>query len=472
MENINQIEELKVLFQRQKVAFTQQPYPSLQHRLNNLAKLKTMLLENQTNFINALNSDFGNRAQDDSKIGDMLSTVGCINYTVSNLKSWMKPSKRHVSVLFQPATARVEYQPLGVVGIMVPWNYPVFLALGPLVTALAAGNRALIKMSEFTPATSALLNKLISENFSNDEVAVVEGDASVASEFSKLRFDHIFFTGSTTVGKFVMKAAAENLVPVTLELGGKSPAIISPEMDITVAVERFIMGKTLNCGQTCVAPDYILCPKGKTDELVNALTTQFNKMYPQVQDNKDYTSVVTDAQYNRLQGLISDAQEKGAQIISLASSQRTDSESRQMPLTVVLNGTDEMKVMQDEIFGPILPIVEYENLQEAVSYVNDRERPLALYIYSFDEEVQDMILKSTHSGGVCINEAAFHVAVDDLPFGGVGASGMGNYHGIEGFKTFSHAKSILKRGKISVAKVLFPPFGTAIHQLIYKLFIR
>ncbi len=467
----NDIQQMDDLLIKQRAAFRQNPYPAMSERLNNLDKLKSLVLDNQQAIEQAMNEDFGSRASDDSKVGDIMTSVMGINYTKSKLKSWMKSEKRHVGIAFQPASAKVEYQPLGVIGIMVPWNYPLFLALGPLTAALAAGNRALIKMSEYTPSTNKLLTQLCKNYFPDDLVAVVEGDARAAAHFSGMKFDHLFFTGSTNVGKLVMRAASANLVPVTLELGGKSPAIICDDIDIKTAVNRFILGKTLNSGQTCVAPDYILCPRGKREEVVQALKQQYSRMFPTVLNNDDCTCVINEGQYNRLQGLLEDAKTKGATIIPLGEDNSSPAQ-RQMPLTLVLDATTDMTVLQDEIFGPILPILEYDSLDAAINSINDGERPLALYIYSFDEKTQNYITKHTHSGGVCINEAAFHVAVDDLPFGGVGASGMGNYHGAEGFKTFSHAKSILKRGKLTVAHFLFPPYGQAIQKLIYKLFIR
>jgi coniferyl-aldehyde dehydrogenase len=454
-----------------KTAFKKAPFPSIKQRQQDLKTLKALLLDNQDALIEAMHKDFGNRSSDDSKIGDILTTIQGLNYTLDHLKKWMKPSKRHLSMLMQPATARVEYQPLGVVGIIVPWNYPVFLGLGPLTTALAAGNKAMVKMSEYTPNTGSLLKQLVDKYFEPNKISIIEGDASVAAAFSSLPFDHLFFTGSTNVGKLVMRSAAENLVPVTLELGGKSPAIIADDMNIDTAVERFILGKTLNSGQTCVAPDYIFCPKGKTKQLIDAITARFESMYPTVKGNKDYTSIVNDAQHTRLQGLVDDAANKGA-VITQLSSDNGCAKTRQMPLTLLQGVNDDMKVMQQEIFGPLLPILEYEDLDQAIEYINNGERPLALYIYSFDKAFQNKILKNTHSGGVCINDAAFHVAAEDLPFGGVGSSGMGSYHGNEGFKTFSHAKSILSRGRINFGTVLFPPFGKAIHNLIYKLYIR
>jgi coniferyl-aldehyde dehydrogenase len=454
-----------------KNSFKKTPFPDRNQRQQDLKILKALLLNNQDALIQAMCEDFGNRSNDDSKIGDILTTVQGINYSLKHLKKWMKPSKRHLSLLLQPASARVEYQPLGVVGIIVPWNYPVFLGLGPLTAALASGNKAMVKMSEYTPNTAKLLKQLVDKYFEPNKISIIEGDASVAAVFSSLPFDHLFFTGSTNVGKLVMRSAAENLVPVTLELGGKSPAIIADDMDINTAVNRFILGKTLNAGQTCVAPDYIFCPKGKTQQLIDAIESTFKSMYPSVKDNKDYTSVVNSAQHARLQALIDDAADKGAVITPLGGDIGC-AKTRQMPLTLIHEVNNEMQVMQQEIFGPLLPIIEYDTLEQAIDYINEGERPLALYIYSFNKACQNQILKSTHSGGVCINDAAFHVAAEDLPFGGVGCSGMGSYHGSEGFKTFSHAKSILSRGRLSFGKLLFPPFGTAVHKLIYKLYIR
>lgn len=454
-----------------KNSFKKTPFPDRDQRQQDLKTLKALLLNNQDALIQAMCEDFGNRSNDDSKIGDILTTVQGINYSLKHLKKWMKPSKRHLSLLLQPASARVEYQPLGVVGIIVPWNYPVFLGLGPLTAALASGNKAMVKMSEYTPSTAKLLKQLVDKYFESNKISIIEGDASVAAAFSSLPFDHLFFTGSTNVGKLVMRSAAEHLVPVTLELGGKSPAIIADDMDINTAVNRFILGKTLNAGQTCVAPDYIFCPKGKTQQLIDAIETTFKSMYPSVKDNKDYTCVVNSAQHARLQALIDDAAAKGAVITPLGGDPGC-AKTRQMPLTLIHEVNNEMQVMQQEIFGPILPIIEYDTLEQAIDYINEGERPLALYIYSFNKACQNQILKSTHSGGVCINDAAFHVAAEDLPFGGVGSSGMGSYHGSEGFKTFSHAKSILSRGRLSFGKLLFPPFGTAVHNLIYKLYIR
>jgi len=471
MNEVTSLDGLAELFSQQKSAFSKASYLSYAERIAALKSLKILLLENQQKFIDAINQDFGHRSTDDTIIGDILTSVMSVNYTIKRLKKWMKPQKKHVGLLFQPAKAEVFYQPLGVVGIIVPWNYPLFLALGPLTAALAAGNCAMLKMSEYTPNTSKLLAALLAQYFSRDQVAVVGGEADMAIAFSKLPFNHLFFTGSTAVGKMVMKSAAENLVPVTLELGGKSPAIIDTDIDINTAVSRFILGKTLNSGQTCVAPDYIYCPEHKVDELVDALTKTYRGMFPTVAENKDCSSIINESHYLRLQGLLADAKNKGAQVMPLIT-EDNDNDLRKIPLTLVLNGTDDMDIMSEEIFGPLLPIITYKKLEEAISHVNARPRPLALYIYSFNKSIQQQILTQTHSGGVCINEAAVHVANDDLPFGGVGASGIGSYHGDQGFKTFSHAKSIFARGKFSLAHLLFPPYGKMLQKLIYKVFIR
>lgn len=468
-DNDIEIARIDNILASQRLKYSADPYPEYQQRINDLTQLKTAIVDNQQRLVDAMNADFSCRSQDDSKLGDIMTAVMGINYTIKKLKSWMKPEKRHVSALFQPANAKVMYQPLGVVGIINPWNYPVFLAVGPLTTTLVAGNRAMIKMSEFTPATNTVLQDILSTIFSEDKVAVITGGPEVAAHFSSQKFDHIIFTGSTRVGKIVMAAAAQNLTPVTLELGGKSPAIIADDIDINTAVSRFILAKVLNAGQTCVAPDYILCPKGKVDQLVAEVSRQFQQLYPNFSANTDYTHIINDAQYSRLNEWLSDAENKGAIIKPAVDAVNAD---RKMPVTMLLNTTDEMLVMQEEIFGPLLPIIGYDSIDEAIAYVNARPRPLALYLFSFNNSLQKRILKYTHAGGVCINDAAMHVATDDLPFGGVGASGMGHYHAKEGFISLSKAKPIFTRGKVSFSHFVFPPFGGKIQQLIYKLFIR
>jgi len=471
MSLIKTINDVNQCFESQQGQFLSAPYRSYDERISDLKNLKKLLLDNQEAFIDALNKDFGGRSADDTRIGDIITTISGLNYTIKNLKKWMKPQKRKVGLLFQPAKASIFFQPLGVVGVVVPWNYPVFLSIGPLATALAAGNCVMLKMSEFTPETSKLLAKVLQKYFNQKQVAVIGGEVDIAAAFTSLAFDHLFFTGSTNVGKIVMKAAANNLVPITLELGGKSPAIIDDKIDIKLAVSRFILGKVLNSGQTCVAPDYIFCPEDKKAELVDELHEIYTKMFPKISNNNDCTSIINDAQFERLNALLDDARRHGANVIPLTI-ESVDKAQRKMPLTILTNVNEDMKVMQQEIFGPIIPIFTYKSTAEAIQYINKNGRPLALYIYSFDKTFQQDILLNTHAGGVCINEATFHVANDDLPFGGIGASGMGQYHGEEGFKTFSHGKSILEKGHISFAHLLFPPFGGMMHKLVYKLFIR
>jgi coniferyl-aldehyde dehydrogenase len=469
-QEIGQIDNVLLM---QKKAFINDPYLSAQARIDDLVKLKSAILSSQEALLKALSEDFGCRSVDDSKMADLMPTIMGINYSIKHIKTWMKPSKRHVALLFQPAKAFVMYQPLGVVGIITPWNYPLFLSLGPLTTALAAGNRAMIKMSEFTPATNDVVKEMLLSIFSNDKVAVINGGPDVASHFSAQPFDHLIFTGSTRVGKIVMAAAAKNLTPVTLELGGKSPTIIDDEIDINDAVCRFILGKTLNAGQTCVAPDYILCPKGRVDELKNSISKQFNKMYPSVANNKDYGAIINDMQLQRLTHWLEDAQAKGAILTPLGNDNQHDCLSAgKIPLTLANHVNDDMLLMQEEIFGPILPIVSYQGIDEAIAYVNTRPRPLALYLCSHNADIQQAVLQRTHTGGVCLNDAAMHVAQDDMPFGGIGPSGMGHYHGKEGFLTFSKAKSVLKKGKINTASTAFPPYNKLIHKLIYKLFLK
>ena len=465
------IDSLQSMLNVQQLAFRAQPAPSVQTRIESLKKLKAALLKHQDNLVAALQVDYGQRPAQDTLLSDIMPCVLNINYTIKRVKKWMKPQRRHAGLLLAPASVKVHYQPLGVVGIMVPWNFPVMLSLGPLITALAAGNRAMIKLSEFTPATNKALIVMLSEIFDSTMVAVVEGEADVAANFSKLAFDHLIFTGSTTVGRHVMRAAADNLTPVTLELGGKSPVIVAPDIAIATAVERLIFGKCLNAGQICVAPDYVLCPEDKINQFVREYQRQFQKMYGTDNNSADYGHVINESQHSRLLSWLDDAQQKGASIVP-ANNSSIDRNSRYLATQLVTDVNDDMLLMQQEIFGPILPIVGYKSLDQAVDYINQRPRPLALYIMSFDRQTQQHLLSHTHSGGVCINETVFHVAADDAPFGGIGASGMGHYHGKEGFLTFSKAKTVLSRGRINTGKLVHPPYGNFIQRLMLKMFLR
>ncbi|RJG12499.1 coniferyl aldehyde dehydrogenase [Pseudomonas cavernicola] len=463
-----QITQLDDLFSRQRAAFRANPMPAAEQRMQWLNALRELLLSEQAALIQAISQDFSNRAAEETLLAEIMPSVQGIHYAHKRIKKWMKPSRRAVGLAFQPASAKVVYQPLGVVGVIVPWNYPLFLAVGPLVGALAAGNRVMIKMSESTPATSQLFKDLLARIFPEDLVAVVLGEAEVGMAFSKLPFDHLLFTGATSIGKHVMRAAAENLTPVTLELGGKSPAIVSAEVPLSDAAERIAFGKTMNAGQTCVAPDYVLVPKDRVEGFVAAYRQAVQSFYPTLKDNPDYTAIINERQLQRLQSYLSDAESKGAKLIPLFA----EGQGRRMPQTVLLNVSDEMKIMQDEIFGPLLPIVPYERIEEAFAYINDRPRPLALYYFGYNKGEQQRVLHETHAGGVCLNDTLLHVAQDDMPFGGVGPSGMGHYHGHEGFLTFSKAKGVFIKQRFNAAKLIYPPYGKALQKLVYKLFIR
>ncbi|MDS1311019.1 coniferyl aldehyde dehydrogenase [Marinobacter xiaoshiensis] len=472
-ESQSHIQQTHRVFEIQKKAFHDHPSPTLAERKQNLERLKQALLSYQDRILDAIDRDFSCRSRDESLIAEVMPSIQGINYTLKNLGGWMKPSRRHVSILFQPASNKVCYQPKGVVGVIVPWNYPLYLAVGPLVASLSAGNRTMIKMSEFTPHTSALFKELIEATFPEDLVAVINGEADVAADFSARPFDHMLFTGSTSVGKLVMRAASENLTPVTLELGGKSPAIVSPDVPLEDAAQRIAFGKAFNAGQTCVAPDYVLCPADRTQAFVDEFRAQLSEMYPSIRDNDNYSAIINERQYNRLKGYLEDARAKGAELIEINPAKENMSDgTRKIPVTLVLKTTPEMKLMQDEIFGPILPIVSYDNLDEAIQFINDRPRPLALYFFGYDREQQSQVTDKTLSGGMCINDSLMHVAQDDLPFGGVGDSGMGHYHGKEGFLTFSHQRAIFAKQKFNSGKFVYPPYGTSAHRMIYKLFIR
>ncbi|WP_237046140.1 coniferyl aldehyde dehydrogenase [Aquipseudomonas alcaligenes] len=467
-QNQQQIEALEPLLAAQRAAYRANPMPSAEQRRAWLKALRELILGEKQALIEAVSRDFSNRAAEETLLAEIMPSLHGIDYASKRLGKWMKPSRRSVGLAFQPAAAKVVYQPLGVVGVIVPWNYPLYLAFGPLIGALAAGNRVMIKMSESTPATSQLVKDLLARVFPEDMVAVVLGEAEVGQAFSRLPFDHLLFTGATSIGKHVMRAAAENLVPVTLELGGKSPAIVSADVPLADAAERIAFGKTMNAGQTCVAPDYVLVPQDRLEGFVAAYRAAVQRFYPKLENNPDYTAIINERQLGRLKGYIADAEAKGAQLVPLFPGDQ----GRRLAHSLVLNVSDEMKLMQEEIFGPLLPIVPYQRLDEAFAYINDRPRPLALYYFGYDKGEQQRVLHETHSGGVCLNDTLLHVAQDDMPFGGVGSSGMGHYHGHEGFLTFSKAKGVLIKQRFNAARLIYPPYGTAIQKLIQKLFIR
>ncbi|MFJ3485674.1 coniferyl aldehyde dehydrogenase [Pseudomonas sp. NPDC090202] len=460
--------ELEQTFAAQKRAFAANPMPVAAQRRQWLDNLRALLSEERQAIIQAISADFSNRSADETLLAELMPSLHNIHYARRHLKRWMRASRRSVGMAFQPASAKVVYQPLGVVGVIVPWNYPLYLAIGPLVGALAAGNRVMLKLSESTPATGELLKRLFARIFPEDLVTVVLGEADVGVAFSRLPFDHLLFTGATSVGRHVMRAAAENLTPVTLELGGKSPAIVAHDVPMKDAAERIAFGKTLNAGQTCVAPDYVLVPRARIDEFVDAYKQAITGFYPTLADNPDYTAIINPRHVARLNDYLADASSKGARVISLYP----QAQGRRLPFSLLLDVNDDMRVMQDEIFGPLLPVVPYERIEQAFDYINQRPRPLALYYFGYDKAEQHRVLEQTHSGGVCINDTLLHVAQDDLPFGGIGPSGMGHYHGHEGFLTFSKAKGVFVKQRFNAARLIYPPYGKAIQKLIQRLFVR
>ena len=459
-------ETLESRFARLQRAARSDPKPPYELRAQRLRTLDRLLRDNAEALADAVRCDFGHRSPAETRLLELFPCYEAIAHALAQLRRWMRPQRRGVALWFQPARAEVRWQPLGAVGIVVPWNYPIYLAVGPLVAALAAGNRVLVKMSEFTPATARLLADLFAEAYADDEVAVVEGDAAVAHAFSLLPFDHLLFTGSTPVGHHVMRAAAENLTPVTLELGGKSPAIIGAAANFAHAVERIVVGKTLNAGQTCIAPDYVLLPQGRENDFVEAARRVVARCYPDLAHTPDYSHIVNARHYERLVGYLDDARARGATLVELAPGVAADAQSRRLPPLVLHGVSDEMRVMQDEIFGPLLPLVSYRDLDQAIAFVNARPRPLALYYFDSDAKCIARVLDETHSGGVTINDTLLHIAQDDLPFGGVGPSGMGCYHGFDGFSTFSARKAVFRQSRLSGIGLFKPPYGARFERLI------
>jgi coniferyl-aldehyde dehydrogenase len=451
---------ITAILEKQRSAFLREGAPGLAQRQADLIKLKNALLARRRAFEVAAHADFGHRSAYETTILDIIPVIQGINYLRRNLRKWMRPERRHVAMHFLPGSARVVYQPLGVIGIMAPWNYPVSLLLIPLATAIAAGNRAMVKPSEFTPATTEAMTVMLREIFPEDRVTVVTGEAEIGAAFSALPFDHLVFTGSTNVGRSVMKAASENLVPVTLELGGKSPVIVEHGYSLDRATRDIAFGKLANAGQTCIAPDYALVHEDDIESFLAAYINAVNKLYPGGATHPNYTSIINAHHHSRLLALLDDARTKGARVIEINSQDGQVSERlRTLIPTVVLNVTDDMTVMQNEIFGPILPVVRYRAIDDAIAYVNARPRPLALYFFGPEGTNRQMVLKNTTSGNVTINDTLLHYIQDDLPFGGVGASGMGAYHGVQGFRALSHAKGIFEQAKWNSSGMVRSPFS-------------
>jgi coniferyl-aldehyde dehydrogenase len=465
------VARMRDVLARQKQAHIKDGPPSIEKRIDWLDRAINLLVGHKDAIADALREDFGHRSVHATLLTDVSGSIAPLKYAKENLKRWMRPEKRKVSPailgLFG-ARASVEYQPKGVVGIISPWNFPVNLTFTPLAGVFAAGNRTMIKPSEFTPRTSELMDRMFRSAYDETEVAVFCGGPDVGGAFSKLAFDHLLFTGATSIAYHVMRAAAENLVPTTLELGGKSPVIVSESADIDLTAKRVMMGKTLNAGQICLAPDYVLVPKAKVRDFVGAADEVVRTMFPTLKDNPDYTSVINQRHYDRLTSYIDDAKAKGAEIIELnpAKEDFRQQPYHKIPPTLVLNPTDDMQIMKDEIFGPLLPVKTYDHVDEAIGYVNDHARPLGLYYFGSNKAEQEKVLTRTTSGGVSVNDVVMHVSMEDLPFGGVGPSGMGAYHGVDGFRTFSHAKAVFQQVGRDLTAMMRPPYGAAIQKML------
>lgn len=458
---------LQGLLDRQRTAYLADAIPTARERKENLTRLEKLLVKNTDSLAAAVLADYGSRSDIEIRMSEIYQPLAAIRYARKRVRKWMKPRRGHIEFIFKPSRAKVIAQPLGVVGIISPWNYPVSLIMIPLAAALAAGNRVMLKPSEITSRSADLMQKLITETFPEEVVTVVTGGPDVGQAFSSLDFDHLLFTGSTQLGRHIMRAAADNLTPVTLELGGKSPVIVHPDYPMAKAAERILSGKYFNGGQTCIAPDYVLIQKDKVDSFVETLSNETRRLFPTIYNNPDYTAVVNKPHYDRLQSYLSDAAEKGATLVEITSLEDDPTQAGfKIAPTFVLGGTDDMKIMTDEIFGPLLPIVAYEDLDDAIKYVNDRARPLALYYFDRNGSRVNHVLNKTTAGGVTINDTIFHVAQDDIPFGGVGDSGMGAYHGKEGFETFTHRKSVFYQSRFANTWLLTPPYTNLARRLV------
>ncbi len=451
----------------QKAAFLKDGTPDLATRVGRLDRLASLLVNNKDEIADVLSADFGNRSRESSLLLDVAPLLEGIEYNKAHLADWMYPEVYEAPIT--TATARVEFQPKGVIGIISPWNFPLQLAFSPLIGVFAAGNRAMLKPSELTTQTSALMKRLVAERFDETELAVFTGGPDVGAAFTALAFDHLVFTGGTSVAQSVARAAAANLVPLTLELGGKSPVIIGESADLDRAAQRIMTVKTMNAGQICLAPDYVFVPTGKEAAFVKAATAAVTTMFPTLKENPDYTSIINQRHFERLTGLLDDARAKGAQITTInpASEDLSDRSAHRLAPTLVLRVTDEMRILQEEIFGPLLPVVSYASIEEALGRINARPRPLALYYFGDSPEEERRVLDGTTSGAVTINDCMSHATVESLPFGGIGDSGMGAYHGRQGFRSFSHAKAIYRQADDVPAEALLrPPYGEATRSFL------
>ncbi len=462
---------MRTVLERQKQAHIREGAPSAELRIDRINRAIGLIVDYQDEICSALSADFGHRSTDQSIMSDVVGCLGGLKEAKKQLRKWMRPDHRSSTFPFNLAggKSRVEYQPLGTVGLITPWNFPMAMTFSPLAGIFSAGNRVMMKPSEYTPRTAELMARMFSKAFDENEVAVFTGGPEVGQAFSALPFDHIIFIGATSVGKNIMRAAAENLVPVTLELGGKSPTIIGKSSKMQTSTDRIMNGKMLNAGQICLAPDYVYVPKGQEDAFVASAQRSVATMYPTLKENPDYTSVINQRHYDRLQGYISDARSKGARIVEInpANEDFSQQPAHKIPPTLLLDVSEDMKIAQEEIFGPLLMVKTYAGIDEVIDYVNAHPRPLALYYFGNDQAEKQRVLDRTTSGGVAINDVMMHVAQEDLPFGGVGASGMGSYHGYDGFKNFSHAKAIYEQGgRFDLGRFVRPPFTPRLRKML------
>ncbi len=458
--------KMTAVLEAQRQAYLDEGAVSAETRIDRLTRGIDGLIKYQDNFTEALNRDFSCRPRQVTMLTDVAASITAMKHAKKHLRKWMRAEKRPTMFPLNllGGRSRIEYQPLGVVGVIAPWNFPVYLTFGPMAGVLAAGNRVMLKPSEFTPATSAVMAEMVADTWDENEVAIFDGGTEVGQAFSSLPFDHLLFTGATSVARHIMAAASVNLVPVTLELGGKSPVIISRSADVQKSMGRIMLGKTLNAGQICLAPDYLLVPEEKLHEVIAAAQKAVAEMYPKLLDNDEYTSVINQRHYDRLNGYLAEAEERGIKVISINPGNEDFSGqdgTRKIPPTLIPEPADDLKMMEEELFGPLLPIRTYKDFEETIRYVNSKPRPLAAYYFGNDAEEEKAVIERTTSGGVCVNDVIMHIMQEELPFGGVGPSGMGAIHGFEGFKTFSHAKSIFRQAKANVGKLggMLPPYN-------------
>lgn len=466
-------EQMQNVLERQRAAYLAEGVVSTETRVERIERAINVLKKHESRLVEAMTADFGHRSEHQSLFTDIAASVGPLRHAQANVARWRKPEKRKVGPFplnLLGAKARVEYQPLGVVGVISPWNFPVNLTFSPLAGILAAGNRCMIKPSEYTPATSEAMREGIAEEFDEEEIAVITGGPQTGGDFSGLAFDHLLFTGATGIAKHVMRAASENLVPVTLELGGKSPVVVGRSADIDKTTDAIMAGKMMNAGQICLAPDYVFVPTERMRDFVASSERAVAKMFPTLLDNPDYTSVVNQRHFDRINSYVEEAREKGAEVVEInpAGEDFRQQPHHKIPPTLVVNPSDDMAIMQEEIFGPVMPVKTYDKVDETIGYINEHERPLGLYYFGSDDGEQEQVLTHTTSGGVTVNDVVMHVAQEDLPFGGVGPSGMGSYHGHDGFKRFSHAKAIFTQSKINIAEMagLRPPYGEKLMKAV------